>query len=88
VTPITYRGFEITPDSVSGGWAFAHPEYDGPEDWRCGTGTSPEHCRREIDAKIEVYTGAEPVADASHNLATNWLHLALGSWEESRCPRR
>lgn len=50
--PIVYKDFEIcvgpayTRDSQ---WQFAHVDYDGPEDNRCGLGSSIEDCKEQID---------------------------------------
>ena len=52
-----YRGFEIIYDPPpipyrNLDWQFAHIEYDGPEDHRCGAGESEAECREFIDEII------------------------------------
>jgi hypothetical protein len=53
---IQYRGYEIARKWTSNGtpqpdeWVFSHNDYDGPEDNRCGYGTTKENCMRQIDA--------------------------------------
>lgn len=52
-----YRGYIIEPtDPVPPipcwrqfAWSYAHKDYDGPEDNRCGHAESPEACMAEID---------------------------------------
>ena len=34
-------------------WTWVHVQYDGPPDNRCGTGSSIEACKKEIDAMAE-----------------------------------
>lgn len=54
--PILYKDYEIsvgpgyTPDSR---WQYAHEDYDGPEDNRCGLGSSIDDCKEQID-EIEL----------------------------------
>lgn len=53
-----YRGFEITHDPKpipirEHDWDWAHEEYDGPGDRRCGTAASPEAARAAIDELLE-----------------------------------
>jgi len=48
--PIVYRGFHIGPYNLPyAKWEFAHVDYDGPEDNRCGTADSLEDCIDLID---------------------------------------
>lgn len=53
-----YRGFTIDhapppiPDR-SHDWQFAHEDYDGPGDKRCGTGANVEDCKQQIDEILE-----------------------------------
>jgi len=42
--PIPYRDYDYN---------FAHKDYDGPEDKRCGNGGSIEDCKDKIDEQIE-----------------------------------
>ena len=34
-------------------WRWAHLDYDGPEDSRCGSGPSPEACQADIDEYLD-----------------------------------
>ena len=49
-----YRNFEITYSRNMGkeDWEFAHVDYDGPPDDRCGTGISIADCESQIDEII------------------------------------
>jgi hypothetical protein len=52
-----YRGYVIVNDpppipSRDHDWQFAHEDYDGPEDNRCGTAPSLEAAKAEIDEQI------------------------------------
>jgi hypothetical protein len=47
-----YRNHIITPDECWG-FIFTHEEYTGDEDY-CGTGNSIEHCKEQIDERIET----------------------------------
>jgi hypothetical protein len=60
--PIIYRGYEISPDrDFPARWAWVHPDYNGPGgpgergDPRCGSATSIERAKAEIDDCIEEY---------------------------------
>jgi hypothetical protein len=51
---VTYRGFRIDYDPPpipvrTCDWQFAHEDYDGPEDNRCGHAESLEAAKAEID---------------------------------------
>ncbi|WP_300573501.1 hypothetical protein [Phenylobacterium sp.] len=35
-------------------WTYAHKDYDGPEDGRCGCAESPDACKAEIDWREEA----------------------------------
>ena len=53
-----YRDYRITlyvkPSPFRGlDYDFAHKDYDGPEDRRCGNGASIEDCKRQIDELID-----------------------------------
>jgi hypothetical protein len=55
---ITYKGFTITHDpkpisSRAWDYDFAHKDYDGPGDIRCGNGSSVEDCKAQIDEILE-----------------------------------
>ena len=47
----TYRGFNI--DAAYIGWQWVHPEYDGPEDRRCGHARTIAECHQDIDDFLE-----------------------------------
>jgi hypothetical protein len=56
MTRITYRGYEIRQNDFRAhpywgkvAWTFAHKDYDGPEDNRCGFAETVEDCMSEID---------------------------------------
>ena len=56
---VTYRGYIIAYDPPPIGtramdWQFAHEDYDGPEDSRCGAGPSLEDCKAQIDDMEEA----------------------------------
>lgn len=58
MTTEKYRSYEISyspppiPDR-NHDWQFAHEDYDGPEDRRCGTGCSVADCKAKIDEMID-----------------------------------
>lgn len=59
-SPVVYRGFSIKLDpppipTRDHDWVFVHPEYDGPGDPRCGTGSSVANCQRQIDEILEEF---------------------------------
>lgn len=61
VTP--YRNYKITynpkpiPDRRHD-WDFVHIDYDGPPDHRCGTSSSYEQAKRDIDLLEIDWSGA------------------------------
>lgn len=50
--PLTYRDCEIQYQWPTC-WVWAHVEYTGPEDRRCGFGRTIEDCIREIDERYQ-----------------------------------
>ena len=52
---IRYRDYEITHglNRIWQRWDFAHKDYDGPEDGRCGGGKTIEDCIAAIDDRID-----------------------------------
>lgn len=55
-----YRGYEIDPDRdcPAGGWTFKHPQYDGPQDPRCGHATTIADAVLVIDDLHATYPEA------------------------------
>lgn len=55
--PIKYRGYEIDrPTYVPGpqfSWEYAHENYGGEGDGRCGLAASIDACKAEIDERID-----------------------------------
>lgn len=56
--PSLYRGYIINYDpppipSRKHDWQFAHKDYNGPRDNRCGTAPSLEAAKTEIDQQID-----------------------------------
>lgn len=57
--PLGYRGYVITrePPPIplrDHDWRFAHRDYEGPEDWRCGTAATLDECFQAIDVQIRT----------------------------------
>lgn len=48
-----YRDYVITPGGVEHAWSFAHRNYSGPPDSRCGEATSVEMAKVVIDERID-----------------------------------
>jgi len=46
-----YRSYWISPEYI--GWGWAHRDYDGPGDYRCGTAGTLREAKRMIDELIE-----------------------------------
>jgi excisionase family DNA binding protein len=75
---MNYRGYTIThnPPPIpmrNCDYQFAHNEYDGPEDRRCGAAPSLDYAKAEIDEQIDdEQTPADPwplsVAQAAKRL--------------------
>ena len=68
-----YRGFKIKYDPPpiplrTHDFQFAHTDYDGPSDHRCGTGCSVADCKAQIDEMID---------ELSSPTLSEWL----GGWE-------
>jgi hypothetical protein len=53
--PIVYRFYHIYANSDGYyPYAYAHEDYDGPEDARCGTAKTIDDCKHEIDELIDM----------------------------------
>ena len=55
-----YRGFAVVLDpppipTRAHDWSFVHPDYDGPGDPRCGSGSSIADCQRQIDEILDEF---------------------------------
>lgn len=67
---IKYRGYLITQEwSTRFGkpqpdeWCYAHEEFEGPEDHRCGWCATMESCKEEIDDNIQLENYAVGLVD-------------------------
>lgn len=47
MTTLRYFGYDIM--RAPAGWTFAHVNYDGPEDERCGNGDTIKDCQEQIN---------------------------------------
>jgi hypothetical protein len=58
-------------------WQFAHKDYDGPGDRRCGDGRSIDDCKAQIDELIEELPApTQAVTDGPK-------HEAIRRWERT-----
>ena len=52
--PIKYRGYEISANATAFcRFVYAHEDYDGPEDSRCGFEATAQDCKDAIDERID-----------------------------------